>query len=770
MVKRLVLSLLSLILILGLSFLYFENKEQQKKVEKKCKDLSYEDSLALHPKNFSSFELEVVFPSEKKWRKNIIKSQINAKNNKLLTGEKYYNLNQRVKANFIIRIPGKLSCKLKARIRAHGLLEDHRDGSDILPSLNVILTDGNIFGITKFILFRPKTRAWDNEIIVSKILKAVNYLSPRTTKTKLVYNNQVLNFIFQERIVKEFLEYNNLKEGPLYEGDNKFFLKFPKNNNEKYDLIKHKIINEKWSLESNNHSNISQEGLSILNKSIEAYTENLKKVRLLPADYSTLEKKYFSSNYFSRLDTYDSLNYALKAEHGLAVDDRTYYFDALYKEFRPVYWDGMSSILDRFNNINYNPIPQTIYTPSVKSGSSKALELIDSLNVKNLYDELKLHNVLITKDKLDEIKKIIKNNLINFNNFNDNQISQINYTHNSKKNLNKKNIINFSKVRLVFYDKNFDNYKICEYYFTKCKNIKFSKKEISKLLNQDYKFEKKDVVFVSKSYNEDKNFKWFHDFLKEKEKIKEEVIVERIQDNNILIKGNIKYEIDEKNKTLTFKKISSYGNVTFSKGKLENWTINFSSNNKDIYSGIDPYNLTGCLNFYDMEIVNLSLEIQNSNCEDAVNFVRSTGTINELKINKSLFDSLDADFSKLKFKKIFITKSINDCIDFSYGTYLIEDSVLDYCGDKGISVGELSIVDISKTIISNTNIGVASKDYSVTAIDTSIINNVKYCYSAYNKKIEFSGATLKVNNSKCKKNDKKNYVDKRSNLSIKNEL
>jgi len=430
----------------------------------------------------------------------------------------------------------------------------------------------------------------------------------------------------------------------------------------------------------------------------------------------------------------------------------------------------MSSILDRFNNINYNPIPQTIYTPSVKSGSSKALELIDSLNVKNLYDELKLHNVLITKDKLDEIKKIIKNNLINFNNFNDNQISQINYTHNSKKNLNKKNIINFSKVRLVFYDKNFDNYKICEYYFTKCKNIKFSKKEISKLLNQDYKFEKKDVVFVSKSYNEDKNFKWFHDFLKEKEKIKEEVIVERIQDNNILIKGNIKYEIDEKNKTLTFKKISSYGNVTFSKGKLENWTINFSSNNKDIYSGIDPYNLTGCLNFYDMEIVNLSLEIQNSNCEDAVNFVRSTGTINELKINKSLFDSLDADFSKLKFKKIFITKSINDCIDFSYGTYLIEDSVLDYCGDKGISVGELSIVDISKTIISNTNIGVASKDYSVTAIDTSIINNVKYCYSAYNKKIEFSGATLKVNNSKCKKNDKKNYVDKRSNLSIKNEL
>ena len=110
MVKRLLLSFISLILILGTFFVYFETKEQQNKVEKKCKELNYQESLALHPKNFSAFELEISFPSEKRWRKNIIKSQLNAKKNLALSGEKYYTPSQRVKADIIVRVSEKLSC------------------------------------------------------------------------------------------------------------------------------------------------------------------------------------------------------------------------------------------------------------------------------------------------------------------------------------------------------------------------------------------------------------------------------------------------------------------------------------------------------------------------------------------------------------------------------------------------------------------------------------------------------------------------------------
>ena len=75
-----------------------------------------------------------------------------------------------------------------------------------MPSLNVSLDEGNIFGITKFILFRPYTRSWDNEIIVSTLLNELNYLSPRTSRVSLQYDNNRMDFIFQEKIAKEFLD------------------------------------------------------------------------------------------------------------------------------------------------------------------------------------------------------------------------------------------------------------------------------------------------------------------------------------------------------------------------------------------------------------------------------------------------------------------------------------------------------------------------------------------------------------------------------------
>ena len=51
--------------------------------------------------------------------------------------------------------------------------------------------------------------------------------------------------------------------------------------------------------------------------------------------------------------------------------------------------------------------------------------------------------------------------------------------------------------------------------------------------------------------------------------------------------------------------------------------------------------------FYDVEITDITLDLKNSNCEDSVNFVRSTGTIKDVKIFNSRFDSIDADFSNL---------------------------------------------------------------------------------------------------------------------------
>ena len=48
-------------------------------------------------------------------------------------------------------------------------------------------------------------------------------------------------------------------------------------------------------------------------------------------------------------------------------------------------------------------------------------------------------------------------------------------------------------------------------------------------------------------------------------------------------------------------------------------------------------------------------------CEDTVNFIRSSGTINKITISNAFRDAIDADFSELEFNEIDINNANNDC-------------------------------------------------------------------------------------------------------------
>ncbi len=152
----------------------------------------------------------------------------------------------------------------------------------------------------------------------------------------------------------------------------------------------------------------------------------------------------------------------------------------------------------------------------------------------------------------------------------------------------------------------------------------------------------------------------------------------------------------------------------------------------------------------DSSLIKTKLYLENSKCEDSVNFIRSTGVIDEIEINNSLRDALDADFSEILFKKILIKKSLNDCIDFSRGIYKVNFLNVNFCGDKGVSIGEKSKVTLDNLIIKNSNIGIASKDSSETSINNSLIDTTKHCVSAYNKKQEFFGSLVILKNNICK--------------------
>ena len=103
-----------------------------------------------------------------------------------------------------------LKCKINARIRDHGDLLDQRDGT-LLPSLNVHLINGHIYGITKFILFLPHARNDANEIFATELFRSTGILSPKSMFINVQYGKTIKRFIFQEKL-KRIIGSNNLRE------------------------------------------------------------------------------------------------------------------------------------------------------------------------------------------------------------------------------------------------------------------------------------------------------------------------------------------------------------------------------------------------------------------------------------------------------------------------------------------------------------------------------------------------------------------------------
>ena len=58
--------------------------------------------------------------------------------------------------------------------------------------------------------------------------------------------------------------------------------------------------------------------------------------------------------------------------------------------------------------------------------------------------------------------------------------------------------------------------------------------------------------------------------------------------------------------------------------------------------------LTGCLNFLNTKLDNISIEVINGQCEDSLNIINSEGLISSIKVSNSYQDAVDLDFSDIK--------------------------------------------------------------------------------------------------------------------------
>ena len=689
--------------------------------------------------------------------------------------------NTTIKKKFKKRYSGKIkvfykdnkSCLYKARIRLHGDYKDHIKfiNGNIIQSLDVHLIDGNINGITKFKLLLPETKKNPKEeIIITEIFRSLNILAPRTFFINI--DSQRTNYLalFQEKISKEFLEHNQRKEFILLEGDERFIYDDDKNDFgwESKLLSLAKVSNIELLKKSENFEKILLNSLSNLNRfylSTKNYYENNGS---FPYIYSKLNdellNKSNSLNQKNKFSIFNSLIFATNSQHALIPHNRKFYWNGEYQTFEPIYYDGNINIDGKLdiknfpkNDIFFQNIKETIGLISNLDRQNTSKRIIKNFNVLSFSEEQidqKINKVISNLKQIEvlyddiSIKRSI-NQLDNYQNNLENYLLRIKNT----------------KILPIFLNEKLNNFYSCS--IESCYEIQLTKKELGLLINGNLK--KNDRYFQFLGVEKIKNSKLtkINDFKKNIYKI--------INYKNTQIIYHEKEYLIENSKSdiIKIKQLIPNTKMIIMGGSLQNLTIvanlipQEKNSNKKTF---DIRGLTGCLNLIDLEVKNINIEISNGNCEDSVNIVRSKGTINELKIFNSSNDALDIDFSDISILKTNILTAGNDCIDLSFGRYKIEETNISDCGDKAISVGEKSDLASQNLNIMNANIGIASKDSSKVRLVNANFKNVEVCLAAYNKKQEFLGGFIMIDNFTCKNFSKKTLIDNLSIISLNNQI
>jgi hypothetical protein len=725
--------------------------------------------------------LTVKFSKNKKWVTNLfnIHKEFEIKKNKSEHKNWFSNFRidkkfkKKFSANILVKFKDYKECKFKAKVRVTGDLWWHLNWKKGAPisSVHIKLLDGNLYNVTQFKLFLKEARNGINEVFVSNLFKELGFISPKTFLLNAKINNVDHEYIFQEDIRKELLESSFYREGPLLEGDERYTVSLTDKEQANFPVVSFaKVVNANFLRKNNSNSVAGLEALSNMNR-LYLYNHDYKlnKTELVTSDDLYLfTNRFFSEKNSKILNTYESLAYALDIEHGLSMDDRRFYYDTFNNFYIPIYYDGKSKILEKEQIKKLLHIDDGIPNEAIL-GAPSALNKIKNLDLDNFVVILNKSGVDISKD---ELTKII--NKINMRIELIEAKSKTEEATNLKHEFFKRNHTKEQSIKFILSNYKDKQFFICDFKLENCEVINVREPEFSNILNEASRqrfnilktiIDSNDhMVFLFENSNDNyKNFNFFNSWQTS----------DTLGSVKILSK-NIKISIDEANKKITITQLKDDGKILFLDGKLNEWNIEFNAKidkNYDLKNNFDNLNnLTGCLSFYEVEFNLVNIISNNSRCEDSVNIVRSKGNINLIEIVNSSSDALDVDFSNLLINKIKITSALNDCVDFSSGIYNLGQLNLKNCGDKALSVGEKSTIELKEIIVDGASMGLASKDSSTVKIQNATLKNLKICLSAYQKKQEYNGGFIFVDNIKCENYNKKVDVDKNSKIFLKKKL
>lgn len=178
------------------------------------------------------------------------------------------------------------------------------------------------------------------------------------------------------------------------------------------------------------------------------------------------------------------------------------------------------------------------------------------------------------------------------------------------------------------------------------------------------------------------------------------------------------------------------------KSRLEN--VVFENLNTLNFKG---WTLTGAVTFFESDVDIINTKFYRNQCEDGLNIIRSDFKVESSNFENIFSDAFDSDFSTGIVTQTVFTNIGNDAIDFSGSEIFIENTQIIGASDKGISGGENSSLKVKGVKISNSNIGIASKDLSVVEVADSEITDCNYGLVLLQKKPEYGPARIVLKNT-----------------------
>ena len=152
--------------------------------------------------------------------------------------------------------------------------------------------------------------------------------------------------------------------------------------------------------------------------------------------------------------------------------------------------------------------------------------------------------------------------------------------------------------------------------------------------------------------------------------------------------------------------------------------------------------------------------------EDALNIINSQFNLNNVYFDNVYSDAIDIDTGVGTFKNLSFSNIYNDALDFSNSDIKGEILKFNNIGDKMISVGENSKVNLKDINGIKSSVGIASKDGSITNIKNINLQDVKIPFASYQKKKLYNVGNLIISNYSSKNYLVEYLKDRNSSLVI----